>query len=300
MADTMQGVQEHERGVKLFGEPRLEDAIQALERALNREATSERWNDWACVQLARGQSKDAEHGYRRALQLDPGDLLAATNLGVLLARSGRPEEAIPFLERGAAGIDEQQKATILKLLAQCRASVAGEPGLSLSVDRESQHILKSPLLQTTALNNLALRVIALYDGFWEPNIHKLFISLVKQGDTVMDVGANFGFYTLVAAEAVGRDGKVYAIEAGANNFNILKRNIHINGFENRARAFHNAALDKRQPIELLQQSNVAGGHSVFVSEPNSPKYNRAPVDGVLIDELIPTGTVATWAARLDV
>ena len=52
-----------------------------------------------------------------------------------------------------------------------------------------------------------------YFGEWEPVISKWFRQHVQQGDTVVDVGANVGWYTLLAARLVGPLGRVVAIEA---------------------------------------------------------------------------------------
>lgn len=54
----------------------------------------------------------------------------------------------------------------------------------------------------------------------------------KEGETVIDVGANVGAYTLLAAKLVGENGRVVALEPEPINFNLLKRNIEINGFKN--------------------------------------------------------------------
>jgi hypothetical protein len=42
----------------------------------------------------------------------------------------------------------------------------------------------------------------------------------KEGDIVIDIGAHIGPYTLIAAQRVGPSGKVVAIEADPDNFNI--------------------------------------------------------------------------------
>lgn len=44
---------------------------------------------------------------------------------------------------------------------------------------------------------------------WEPEETKLISSLLKEGD-VFDVGANVGYFTLLASEVVGTTGKVFA------------------------------------------------------------------------------------------
>jgi FkbM family methyltransferase len=54
----------------------------------------------------------------------------------------------------------------------------------------------------------------------------------KRGDTVVDVGAHIGLYSLIAAKRVGSSGKVVAIEPDPENFKILKKNILLNQLSN--------------------------------------------------------------------
>ena len=55
---------------------------------------------------------------------------------------------------------------------------------------------------------------------------------IKKGDVILDIGANIGFYTLIMAKLVGEKGKVYAFEADPTNFEILKKNVEVNGYKN--------------------------------------------------------------------
>ena len=54
----------------------------------------------------------------------------------------------------------------------------------------------------------------------------------KEGDIVVDVGAHVGHYTLISSKRVGQNGKVVAIEADPDNFEMLNRNIKLNGLTN--------------------------------------------------------------------
>lgn len=54
----------------------------------------------------------------------------------------------------------------------------------------------------------------------------------RQGSTVVDVGANIGCFSLLAAQAVGQSGRVIAIEPEENTFRQLVRNIELNGLRN--------------------------------------------------------------------
>ena len=54
----------------------------------------------------------------------------------------------------------------------------------------------------------------------------------KEGDIVVDIGAAFGFYTIISSKRVGTNGKVVAIEAHPANFEMLNRNIKLNQLTN--------------------------------------------------------------------
>lgn len=56
--------------------------------------------------------------------------------------------------------------------------------------------------------------------------------LVKKGDTMMDIGANFGLFTRFLSEQVGEEGKVYSFEPTAAMSRILNHNVDSLNLEN--------------------------------------------------------------------
>ena len=54
----------------------------------------------------------------------------------------------------------------------------------------------------------------------------------KEGDTVVDVGAHMGRYTITSSKSVGASGKVIAVEAHPYNFRILQHNLRLNKLKN--------------------------------------------------------------------
>jgi FkbM family methyltransferase len=64
----------------------------------------------------------------------------------------------------------------------------------------------------------------------EDEIIELFTA--KEGDIVVDVGAHMGRYTIISSKRVGPNGKVIAIEAHPDNFEMLNRNIKLNKLTN--------------------------------------------------------------------
>ena len=55
-------------------------------------------------------------------------------------------------------------------------------------------------------------------------------SILKPTDTFVDLGANIGFYTLIASRIVGENGRVFSFEPTPSTFQTLKKNIKENNF----------------------------------------------------------------------
>ena len=66
---------------------------------------------------------------------------------------------------------------------------------------------------------------------WEKPETDFILSRLKPGDLFVDIGANIGWFALLAARLVGPGGKVFAFEPRATTFAYLERSIRENGFE---------------------------------------------------------------------
>jgi len=61
---------------------------------------------------------------------------------------------------------------------------------------------------------------------------ELFKKEIKKGDYILDIGAHIGYYSLIAAEIVGSQGKIFAFEPDPESFALLRKNIKINNYNN--------------------------------------------------------------------
>jgi FkbM family methyltransferase len=66
----------------------------------------------------------------------------------------------------------------------------------------------------------------------EPKVEATFLDLLSPGDVVYDLGANIGWYSMLAARAVGPGGKVFAFEPSVQNAALAEGNARQNGFDN--------------------------------------------------------------------
>jgi FkbM family methyltransferase len=71
-----------------------------------------------------------------------------------------------------------------------------------------------------------------FQGASEPELMNFLQSFLKEGMVFVDVGAHLGEYTVLAASIVKDSGCVHAFEARPDTFEILARNVEMNGLGN--------------------------------------------------------------------
>lgn len=113
----------------------------------------------------------------------------------------------------------------------------------------------------------------------------LFKSMLKQNMNVIDAGANFGFYSLIAAKEAP-EGKIYSFEPDPINFSLLKHNIEQNGFKNII-PFQVALSDKLGKATLFTNKYNLGDHSISVKNITYPQ-GKISVDTTTLDQLMET------------
>ena len=99
-------------------------------------------------------------------------------------------------------------------------------------------------------------------GVWEPIETALFRSEIHPGDVVVDVGANVGYFTLIAAQLVGDTGKVWAFEPDPDAFELLRRNVELNGYKN-VTLVPKAIGSKPGTLQLFRHATNRGDHRIY-------------------------------------
>ena len=141
-----------------------------------------------------------------------------------------------------------------KMYEKFRKRMKGNPvvkvlGIRMRIDRASNH-------------DVGMFMAFDRSRIYEPAVTRLVTSL-RPGMTFVDVGANNGYFSLLAAKAVGTSGKVYAFEPVPETFSRLKRNVELNRFKNVR--LNRLALGMKNSTVDINLSGVEDGLNSIVS-----------------------------------
>jgi FkbM family methyltransferase len=92
---------------------------------------------------------------------------------------------------------------------------------------------------------------------------------IRPGMTVVDIGANIGYYTLLMGKMVGPYGVVHAFEPEPNNFRLLTKNIAVNKIKNII-PVQKAVADRTGWVELYICREHRGDHRIFKCNDDRP------------------------------
>lgn len=85
-------------------------------------------------------------------------------------------------------------------------------------------------------------------GEWAPQEVNLCLSMINRGDTVLDVGANIGSFTMAFAHKVGHTGNVHAFEPQRIPYMCLAGNVVLNNLAEFTHAYRLALSDKEGTV----------------------------------------------------
>jgi len=122
-----------------------------------------------------------------------------------------------------------------------------QPGLKMQVHTSADQMISAKLRE---------------DRCWEAYETALTLKHLQPGDVYVDVGANIGYYTLVAAQRVGVQGKVFAYEPDPDNFKLLKHNVEVNTLS-QVQIFSCALYDKNIDGKLFLSEDNFGDHRIY-------------------------------------
>jgi|HubBroStandDraft_6_1064221.scaffolds.fasta_scaffold11997_3 FkbM family methyltransferase len=140
------------------------------------------------------------------------------------------------------------------------------PGLRIEVHGAPDKFISSQIVQT---------------GEWEPFETHLLQCFLRPGDVFVDIGANIGWYTIIAASIVGGNGHVYSFEPAEANFELAARNLVLNGLQN-------------VTLERLAISDHTGTDLLFLSEENLGDHRLFASDETRLSQTVSVTSLARY------
>jgi FkbM family methyltransferase len=113
---------------------------------------------------------------------------------------------------------------------------------------------------------------------------------LKPGDTFVDVGANIGYFTLLAASCVGQNGWSVAIEASPLIFDLLNENVELDNFASRVRTVNLAASDQDGTLTVYRGPSGNLGMTTMV--PNHDLQIETTISAKPLKDILTEGEIA--------
>lgn len=119
-------------------------------------------------------------------------------------------------------------------------------------------------------------------GKYEEYETMLMLSQVNKNSVVVDVGANIGYYTLLLAQKCKQ---VYAVEPDKDCFEILKKNVEENGFNNVV--LFNVAVGDKKEKNIFIKDSINLGNSRLIGDKRKTIYDkRVIVNCLKLDDIL--------------
>ncbi len=141
-------------------------------------------------------------------------------------------------------------------------------------------VRKSGFLSTSSGRWLFETSYEIYKEMLEAGEVKHLAAYVKPGSTVIDVGANVGFFTKRFAKWTGRGGRVIAVEAEELNFQRLLRRVEKEGLTGQVEPLQAAVAEQAGTLMLQLNPDHPGDHKLG--------EDGVPVEAVTLDGLVET------------
>jgi FkbM family methyltransferase len=209
--------------------------------------------------------------------------MAALHKAIQASTSAMVEEqrrALDSIQSSATANSEATLASLADVFARIRPPVISA-GADILVAEVAGMIVGVPG------NEWRMAAYHAFRGVMEPGLTKYFCTLVKPGTVVVDVGANVGIYTLLAAKLLEGTGKIYSFEPTPRIYEILRDNVQVNSFlELGIVQLHQVAVTDRSGKARLSIFNNDSGHNTLFRDGKAD--DEIDVATTSLDEILAT------------
>lgn len=123
-------------------------------------------------------------------------------------------------------------------------------------------------------------------GAYEKGISWAIEENLKKEETMIDVGANIGFFTMLGCHIVGPKGKVIAMEPNPEIFHMLEESLFANAYRPRCDWHNIAAFNTEGKMDFTWETGRHGGGRVITPSIKRIGDNQRSVRTARIDDLV--------------
>ncbi|MBK1646841.1 hypothetical protein CKO25_19825 [Thiocapsa imhoffii] len=138
-------------------------------------------------------------------------------------------------------------------------------------------------------------------GIYEKETASWLLSQLSEGGVFFDVGANYGYFTLMGGSVVGDGGKVFSFEPIPTNSQIIKEMAMMNGFAH-VKIVPVAVSEAAGTVEFAVETNNANSHIASFELPHASSnvLETVSVQTISLDEFCEENTVFPEVIKCDV
>lgn len=123
------------------------------------------------------------------------------------------------------------------------------------------------------------------DGFWETWLTQCLARIIKPGDVCIDIGANFGYYSLLMSELAGKEGKTVAVEPNPTICKLLALSQSMHGW--RFEVVEAALSDSEGKVRLAIPEHFFGSATILANpDPRMKTKEKINVRMTTLDALV--------------
>lgn len=130
-------------------------------------------------------------------------------------------------------------------------------------------------------------------GTYEPDVADLIFARLRAGQVFYDVGANAGYFSLIAARKVGDSGRVVAFDPVPRNVDTIREQVLLNEFEQICEIEQVAIAAFEGVTDLNIPERNANAHIASIAAPHVPHMNGESVQVrcITLDSYVQTRTI---------
>ncbi len=120
-------------------------------------------------------------------------------------------------------------------------------------------------------NDIGIASHLMLEGYWEMWVTAAMMQHVRPGSTVIDIGANLGYFTLLMADLTGSDGRCLSFEPNPIMASLVDKNIRVNGMAP-ITTLYQCALGSAAGVVAMEVDPIqpGGGHVIPYVEGSGP------------------------------